>query len=257
MTDRITDRALATSADYADALLVARKAKHVLFLLIFIMLLLQLALFFVARYTQVIPTASRVTAAAVNGDADPAPVDASVGAATTVPSADAATTLPLEPAAMTPPRPQRNSAREILQYLSGMTLFLGTVLPILLAFTLLVIVNIMLIGRLIGVTRVLSAFFLCLVLVLMMFPWQIYFGIRTGRDDFRVPGVLYTWNDLRTNANFPTGDMAYAFIKWVRFVGMPVVATVLLMMVQGKSNRGMRQALGESTAPPENISISV
>ena len=36
-------------------------------------------------------------------------------------------------------------------------------------------------------------------------------------------------------------------VKWARFFVMPLVATVLLLMVQIKSNRGLRQALGEET----------
>src|SRR5947207_15170375 len=52
---------IATSADYADALLVARRAKHWLFLLLMLMLLIQIALFFVARYTSLIVPASATT----------------------------------------------------------------------------------------------------------------------------------------------------------------------------------------------------
>src|SRR3954447_8144154 len=47
----MTDRCLATSAHYADAMLVARRAKNWLFLFILLMLLLQMTFFFVARYT--------------------------------------------------------------------------------------------------------------------------------------------------------------------------------------------------------------
>ena len=54
MTMTAPDRTLATSADYADALLVARRAKKLLVLLILLMLLAQIALFFTARYTDFI-----------------------------------------------------------------------------------------------------------------------------------------------------------------------------------------------------------
>ena len=195
----MTDRSLATSADYADALLVARRAKNLLFLLILLMLLGQIALFFTARYTSLI-------------------------------AVDAATTKP--------------ASRELLHYVSGIVLFLGTILPILLSMVLLLIVHIMLVGRLIGVARVTGAFLACLLLVLLMFPWQIFFGMTSSPTDFRVPGVLFTWHDLVSNAKFH-GDMNVNVVKWARFFVMPVVAAVLLLMVQIKSNRGLRQALGE------------
>jgi len=209
----MTDRTLATSADYADALLVARRAKNWLFLFILLMLLLQISVFFVARYTGLIVTA---------------PAMAGSMAATTAP-----TTQP--------------AGREVIHYLSGFGLFLGTILPILLALVLLLIVHIMLVGRLIGVARITSAFIWCLLLILLMFPWQIYFGGTSSAADFRIPGVLYTWYDLRTHAKFDSHNLNLAIVKWARFFVMPLVATVILLIVQARSKRGLNQALGEET----------
>src|SRR5947207_654850 len=128
----MTDRSLATSADYADALLVARRAKNWLFLFILLMLLAQMTFFFVARYTDLIPVFT---------------------------------------GALSAPAPTTQPARwEGLRYLSGIVVFFGTILPILLAMVLLLIVHIMLVGRLIGVTRVTSALLCCMVLMLLMFP---------------------------------------------------------------------------------------
>lgn len=207
----MNDATLATSADYADAMLVARRAKNWIFLVLLLMLLVQIALFFVARYTNaVIP-------------------------------ADATTTRPAA------------AAIDKLHYLTGFTTFLGTVLPVLLGFVLLIIVHIMLVGRLIGVTRVTSAFIWCLLLMLLLFPWQAFLGSTTFQSpDFKIPGVLYTWDELVANAKFGiAGDvrLEVAVLKWARFLAMPLVAVVILFMVQIKSNRGLRQALGEATSP--------
>jgi hypothetical protein len=211
----MTDRALATSADYADALLVARRAKQWLFLFILLMLIVQITLFFVARYTDFIAAAS---------------------------AAISPTTLPTT----------RPAGREFTQYISSFTLFLGTILPILLAMVLLLIVNIMLVGRLIGISRVTSALLWCLLLMLLMFPWQIFFGASNSPSDIRVPGVLYTWSDLRSQAKFDSSNIHLAIVKWARFFVMPLVATIILLAIQVKSNRGLRQALGEE-APDINI----
>ena len=224
MTIAMTDRALATSADYADALLVTRRAKNWLFLLILLMLLIQMAFFFIVRYTDVI-----------NFGGGPA---VTVSSATTAPTSAPVVVQP--------------SRREIVHYLSGFTLFLGTVLPLLLALVLLLITNIMLIGRLIGVTRVTSALIWCLILMLLMFPWQVFMGASTSPSDFRIPGVLYTWHDLRSQAKFDSSNMNLAIVKWARFFVMPLIATIILLMIQVKSNRGLRQALGEET-PDINI----
>ena len=45
---------IATAADYADAMMTARTAKNWLFLLLLIVLLTQLTVFFLARYSDVI-----------------------------------------------------------------------------------------------------------------------------------------------------------------------------------------------------------
>src|SRR5215217_1703976 len=207
----MSDPSLATAADYADALIVARTAKKWIFLILMLMLLLQIAIFFIARYTTIIPTA------------------------TTLP----ATTRP--------------TGGLLLSYVTAAASFFGTILPILLALVLLLIVNVMLVGRLIGLSRVTSAFIWCLLLALLLFPWQAFFGGTTEPTDFRLPGLIYTWDELVRNAKFGTeGDLKLAMLKWARFVVFPVLALILLMIVQIKSNRGLRQALGEAT--PDNIS---
>ena len=204
----MAEPSIETSADYADALLVARRGKNLLFLLILLMLLLQIACFFVARYTNLIISAP----------------------ATTRPAKDL-----------------------VFQWLTAGASVLGTILPMLLAMVLLLIVHIMLVGRLIGVARVTSAFLWCLLLMLMLFPWQKFFGITTDPNDFRLPGVVYTWDELVLYAKFTTNDLNFAITKWARFFVLPLLAVILLLIVQIKSSRGLRQALGEAE-PEMNVS---
>jgi hypothetical protein len=204
----MSDPSLATAADYADALIVARTAKKWIFLILMLILLLQIGIFFVARYTAILSTA---------------------------------TTMPAT----------RPTGSLLLSYVTAAASFLGTILPILLALVLLLIVNVMLVGRLIGLARVTSAFVWCLLLALLLFPWQAFFGGTTEPTDFRLPGLIYTWDELMRNANFQTDkDLKLAILKWARFLVFPTLALVLLMMVQAKSNRGLRQALGEASPPP-------
>ena len=213
----MTEASLAERADYADALLAARFAKHVIFLVLLLMLVAQIALFFVARQTDLIVPATPTTT--------------------------------------------RPASAEILRYVASGITFVASMLPILLALVLLLILNIMLVGRLLGLGRTTSAFLWCLVLTFVLFPWQTFFGGSTDPNDFRLPGLIYTWDELVLYAKFPTRDVGYAFIKWARFLGWPLVAVILLMIVQIKSNRGLRQALNEAGATARvaepNINITV
>src|SRR5947207_4854550 len=51
---------IATAADYADAMMIARRAKNTLFMLLALMLIIQIATFFVARMTNyILPDTNR------------------------------------------------------------------------------------------------------------------------------------------------------------------------------------------------------
>lgn len=202
----MSDPALATSADYADAMLVARRAKNWLFFILLIMLLGELAMFFVARYTGLVIAS---------------------GASTTQPAA-----LPW---------------LDRLHYLTALCIFIALVAPILLSFVLLLIVHIMLVGRLIGVGRVTAAYLWCILLALLLFPWQAFLNNATfSAENFKIPGVLYTWNELILHARFHPASWEQAVLGWTRFFIFPIVALILLFIVQITSNRGLRQALGEA-----------
>ena len=165
------DTSLANSADYADALLTARKARNVLILIVLLMLLFQLGLFFAVRYK--------------------VPIDGS--------------SVPLD----------------LLKYLVGVTDFLGVVLPMVLAAILLLIVLVMLVGRVLGVSRLVSAFIGCVVLTALLFPWQAFLMNQTfSSDQFRIPGVLYTWSELVLRARAHPDRPTLALLYWAAFRGL-------------------------------------
>jgi hypothetical protein len=51
-------------------------------------------------------------------------------------------------------------------------------------------------------------------------------------------------------AKFPEQLDRFSILKWVRYVAFPLVALIMLLVIQFKSNKGMRQALGEEEAAP-------
>ena len=239
---------IATAADYADAMMIARRAKNWLFLFLLLFLLAQLAIFFVARYTNhVFPAAAPTPRSSL---ADEFETDGAEGAqATTLP-----TTRPA--AVLTSASPPKSTlVGQGLMYLTALIDFLGIVLVVVLAFTLVLVINIMLVGRLIGLAHVTSAWIVCMVLAVLLFPWQSFLQDPNFKADFKLPGVLYTWTELThptLGAKFDTGGEAGSIraeqriLRWARFVGFPVVSIIMLLFVQAKSSRGLRAALGET-----------
>lgn len=224
---------IATAADYADAMMIARRAKNTLFLIVLLMLILQIATFLVARTTNyVIPAAG----------------DSSL-AGTVTPSTAPTTQGSLTAAAVSDPATRASLAGPVLHYVTALIDFLGILLMIVLAMVILLIAKIMLVGRLIGVAQVTSAFIWCVFLVVLLFPWQAFLQNTDFTGDFKIPGVLYTWSELThptLGAKFENAKLDVTILRWARFIGFPVLAIILLLVVQAKSSRGLRAALGES-----------
>ena len=340
---RITTTPLAVSADYRDALVVARRAKNWLFLLLLLFLLTQITLFFLAKYTDVVrigpggtATVKTPTSVDVDADADvdapttgtsPATAPGATPPESTTPPADTAATGPesttpptgtITPESTTPPAgtttpesttPETTtppagttttpdgasptappslmalaqagggadvdlSARvgtddkttTVLAWLVNSMVYLATIFSILLALVILLIVLIMLVGRFEGTAPSTSAFVWAALLALLLFPWQLCYGPETSPpaapatsasassssaydqalNDFRVPGVMYTWGELRRDVNFPGQPTGNAVLKWARFAGFPFLALLILFAVQAKSGRAVKVALGEA-----------
>jgi hypothetical protein len=223
---------IATAADYADAMMIARRAKSGLFFLLLLMLLVQIGTFFVARMTNYLASEQMTPSTSI----------------TIAPSAGPAT-MPATPPT-TQPATAAGMAAPTLRYVTSLIDFFGIVLVVVLAVVLLLITTIMLVGRLIGVAQVTSAFVWCVFLGVLLFPHQTFWQEVDFANGFKIPGVLYTWAELMhptAGAKFATdANLPSVALHWARFVGWPIVALVVLLMVQAKSSRGLRAALGES-----------
>jgi hypothetical protein len=222
------DPAIATAADYADALMSARRGKNILLLILLLIVIAQVTLFFLIRYDVLKIDTTSVT------------VDAGRAGSATVTAARPATTQSV-----------MSNPMSLLQYVIGICDYVGIAGAIVLSLILLLLAGIMLVGRLIGVGRMTGAFLLSLVIVVLFFPWQAFLNnANMDAPEFKVPGVLYTWEELtnpRIGAHFDASDAFRAILRWGRYVAIPVAAAVILLVIQVKSNRGLRQALGEET----------
>jgi hypothetical protein len=279
-----TPATLAVNADYADALLTARRAKNTLFFLLLLILFAQITVFVLVRWDIVQVGTHRTDASAASATSD-----VSVGSPTTQATAEVTT----QPSGVTVRAPgvtvraSNNLLAAVLEYVTDLSVFLGIILGIVLLVAVILMTLIMLVGRLIGVTHVTSAVVWAALLMAFLFPWQIFFnrGPERAADamvgamtsaanapgmslsspsssssdaasvsrvpDFYIPGVLYTWDELVRGAHFPNTDMKVAVLKWARFVGFPVIAILILLAVQVKTGRGARFALGESDVQVE------
>ena len=211
---------IATAADYADAMMAARRAKNWLFLFLLLIVLGQLGMFFAIRHNPAL-----------------------IGSAGTPPTT----------------QPGGFQVAKLMEYFVAITGFAGIILAMVLAAVQLLIVTIMLVGRLIGVSRVTSAFIWGLLLIVLLFPWQSLLlspvsaaANSQGMTDteFKLPGVLYTWGEIThptLGATFNPADLTanLAYLRWARFVIWPSIAVLLLLVIQSKSSRGLRMALGE------------
>jgi hypothetical protein len=209
------DPGLMTAADYSEALLTARRAKSLLALLLAVMLIGQIATFLLLRYDIVrLPGGSETVGQVLN-------------ASTTQPESVSNTRLV-----------------DLFRYLSGVIILGGIGLSIILGFVLCLIGHVMLVGRLIGVGRVVSALIWTLVLLVLIFPWQTFL-----QTDFRMAGALWTWDEMVSRVKFSSemtsDNWPVVVLSWFRFVGAPAVALILVLIIQLKSNRGLRMALGE------------
>lgn len=137
----------------------------------------------------------------------------------------------------------------LLKYAVNTSTFVANLLTLLLIVVLLLIFNVMLVGRLLGLSRVTGAVLVSFILMILLFPWQ---GLLTFHglegSAYQIPGAAYTWTELVRDAKFDPTDVRFAPLKWARFLGFPFVCLILALMVQSKSRRGLKLALGESTS---------
>ena len=209
----------AAAAVYHDALSTARGFRTLCFLVLLLCLLGQIGTFFAAKYWEDFP----------GREAGDAAVTTSVESTEDLADGDDGDVL-----------------TGGLYMLAYATLWLGLVFGILLSLTLCFTTLVMLCGRTVGVDRVAKAFLWSLVLLLLLVPWQsVLTHPSVSGGPFHIPGVLWTWPELMRNVPDFAGQQ---WLGWVRFVGWPVVALILLAVVYAASGGGIKRALGEDLA---------
>jgi hypothetical protein len=93
-----------------------------------------------------------------------------------------------------------------------------------------------LIGRLGGINHISRAFFLSLIMAVLVLPWQKVLGMN-------VPGVVYTPSELVTWLSTKTNTPVNMAVYYLRFVGYWLVVALLLLMSQLRSARWTKSIL--------------
>jgi hypothetical protein len=93
-----------------------------------------------------------------------------------------------------------------------------------------------LIGRLGGINHISRAFFLSLIMAVLVLPWQKVLGMS-------VPGVVYTPSELITWLSTKTDTTLSTAVYYLRFFGYWLVVTLLLLMSQLRSARWTKSIL--------------
>lgn len=227
----------AASAVYHDALTTARFWRNLCFLVLFLAIAGQLALFFTARFTDYVPVEG-----AKPGEMS---IQPSTPAEPATQPQDEADETPVEDLVEKAMPSTDQELRHWIHAALYATMWGALIFSILMSLTLLFTTLVMLNGRTVGVAKEVSAFFWSLVLILLLVPWQWILNHPTiAGGPFHLPGVLYTWPELNERARFDASDI----MEWARFVIWPVFALLVLLTVQGRARRGVKEALGEDLA---------
>jgi len=132
--------------------------------------------------------------------------------------------------------------------------YTAPVLAGLLAVSLLVALNVVLVGRLGAGAGIIGAFFWAVILLAILVPWQNVFAARDAM------GALYGLDELRAwawplrPAWWPEGAAEIPLVEKVgaaaRVFGYPVLALLVLIVLQVKFARSCRQMAGPQVALP-------
>ena len=102
--------------------------------------------------------------------------------------------------------------------------------------TMLFTLKVSLLGRLGGINHICRAFFLSLVMVILLLPWQLVFG-RV------VAGALYTPCELASSYAAAAGGIFEIILYYLRFTGYWVLVVLLLILSQSRSSRWTKATL--------------
>lgn len=135
-----------------------------------------------------------------------------------------------------PAKPRFEIKIEQLIWLVRFVNFVLILAAILYCLTMLFSVKVSLLGRLGGINHISRAFFLSLLFVVLLLPWQRFFpGI--------VAGAIYTPEELLNSCPATTKDILCIVLYYLRFTGYWLIVLLLLMFSYARSCRWAKTIL--------------
>lgn len=234
---------LIDTTDCLEAISVFRGWKNFLFIVVILCLLLLQASFWLVNtgYVSTEQVSCDKTSAAAAGDSEP--VVEAAKAKENIKKAAEQVAAPNKPAEASPQQSQPEPAKprfEIkLEYLVWLIRFVNFVLilaAILYCLTMLFSLKVSLLGRLGGINHICRAFFLSLVFLVLLLPWQRFFA------DI-VAGAIYTPEELLNSCPAKTKDILCTALYYLRFCGYWLVVLLLLIFSYIRSCRWAKTIL--------------
>jgi hypothetical protein len=204
--------------DYAGAMRTISAARGLFLLLLVVSLLLQVGIYCISRWTNVLaptPLAEQEIAS---------------------PSADTASgTVDLEEVSS----PEFGMIYYAVELVMPLAEFVGQVSCGALVLCYLLAANVALSGRLGGVRGTVSAFFWMVVLLALLFPWDRWLGDLRGQ--VQIPGVYFTFDEV-TNLPDEFPNLTAEVVHYVRFLGYPLLAFIIALVGDRRYAKGYRLA---------------
>jgi hypothetical protein len=222
------------TTDCLEAVSVFRAWKNFFFLVVLVCLLIVQIAFWLVDAKMVPVPAERANVSGELGLAPTAPVPTMSGqssAATDPNSATAAKSPtvygPAILAWLTFERLER-----VIELANGVLIIAASLFCLSMFFSLMV----SLIGRLGGINHIARAFFLSLIVMVLVLPWQKMLGLA-------VPGVVYTPSELIAWLSTKTASTLNTVVFYLRFFGYWLVVVLLLLTAQLRSARWTKSIL--------------
>lgn len=235
---------LIDTTDCLEAIGVFRAWKNFLFIIVLIcLLLLQVSFWLVNTGYVATEQVGGDKAAAAASDSEQI-TEAATEAKEDIKKAAEQVAAPNKPAKAVPQQPQPEPAKPHFgikfKHLAGLIRFVDFVLilaAILYCLTMLFSLKVSLLGRLGGINHISRAFFISLVFLVLLLPWQRFFaGI--------VAGVIYTPSELvRWYTVETTGGIFDAIFYYLRFTGYWLLVLLLLIFSHIRSSRWAKAIL--------------
>lgn len=229
MSEDKEKRSIIDTSDCLEAVDVFRGCKNILFVILLVSLLLLQTAFWLVDIGYVKIQENSTEGAAVEKQvSESAPAQA-------VADQNKPAMIKADGQAKAPANPKIRF--EHLSWLIRFLNFLVVPAAVLYCLTLMFGLKISIIGRLGGINHITRAFFLSLLMVILLLPWQRFFwGV--------VVGAIYTPEDLLNSAAItPANDTLASVLYYMRFTVYWAVVVLLLIFAQIRSGKWARSML--------------